>query len=665
MRRAGERLDTGWTYRHAPPPPRGARSPARARGRGRRYTRGDVVARAVFFISAWLLFCAGASAAVDAYAVLRAQDVGLHQAQADLKDSLSAAQAGLGADSSSLGRAQILAAQAQAEALSARRRLDSDWLVQHLQGITTVQHQVAATRRLDDLVAQAARLAVRGEALLAGLQDARHAPGHASSIDVAGKFFIAHEKELDALATDALAMPPEVSGVDRKDLVGPLQTAYARLDRPMAQLTAAAPDIRLGLKAAPALLGRDRPVKYLLLFADNAELRPGGGFIGTYATVGFDRGVYGKPHVASVYTLEDPLNLKQSYDVGGIHYVATPRPLAVAFPELTPHALFMRDSAFSVNWPDDARLEQQLYNSESGDQVDGVIQLDVTTISYLLQVTGPIDAQPVGKPPITVNSGNVVEILLTNSRGTNNKEFLNVFEQALNDRLETLAPTSFPAVVRALSRASAERHVMVYMNDASVSPLITAHELDRPVTGPPGDALLPVYANLAGDKADAYTDRSTAITVDAAGHHHLVATFTNRTPGYYAPNDSPFRELVKFYVPPGASAASAHFVRGNLLPRFTAGLIDFGPEFGWHVYGGWIEVERGQTATITFDYSMPPPGPSFTLSLLKQPGAGSWPITVSLNAPGYTRADGALIGNGVVTWKLPLAQDTAFTASRG
>src|SRR3989339_224407 len=37
-------------------------------------------------------------------------------------------------------------------------------------------------------------------------------------------------------------------------------------------------------------LGLSKPKTYLLLFLNNTELRPGGGFIGVYATVRMDKG---------------------------------------------------------------------------------------------------------------------------------------------------------------------------------------------------------------------------------------------------------------------------------------------------------------------------------------------------------------------------------------
>jgi hypothetical protein len=620
-------------------------------------------------VGAWLTVCAGGAAAVDTWAVIHAQDVALHLAQSDLKDSLHGVGQGLGQDSASVARAEIKAAQAGAEVRAARRRLDSDWMARALGIIPGIRGQLHGVRVLEDVVTRGADVALHGETLLASLQDARKAPGHGPAVDLAGRFYLAHEKDIEALVNESLALPPLVRSVDRRHLLPPLRAAYGQLDAPMRQVTQADPDVRAALAAAPSLLGRDHPARYLLLFADNAELRAGGGLIGTYGVLGFDHGAYQKPRIQSVYKLEDPLTTRRAYRAGGNHYFPTPTPLLQAFDGDRAQTWFLRDSAWSVQWPDDARQAEKMYLSESGQPVDGVIQLDVSAIADLLEVTGPIQAAPAGKPPQSVDSSNVTEVLLDNTRGSQakpNKDFLGIVEQALNDRIEALPPEELPKLLKAVTRASEERHLMVYINSPSAQALITAHQLDRPIPGPSGDALMVAYTNLGGDKADQFTSRSTTVTVDGQGNHHVAVRFENRTPGGFKRPFTIFLELVQFYLPPDATdiKATGLLGRGSVRPSFAPGPLDRGAELGWHVYGGWVLVETGRDGTVFLDYRRPPVGTDFTFSMVKQAGASGWPVMVELRAPGFLPGKGGTSEQGVVRWKFDLARDTAVQARR-
>jgi hypothetical protein len=673
VKRTGHGLHAGLTYASGAPSIGGARARARgatatvARSRGSEQAAARPWLRVALYVGAWLAACALLAGAVDVWVLVHQQDVALHQAEADLTDSLKTAQEGLGKDTAPVVRAQVAAAQARAEATAARRRLDSDWVVRLVQWMPLVHDQVVAIRKVDDVVARAADISLRGEVLLSSFQAARQAPGHGPTVDTAGRFYIANEKEVNAVAGAALDIPAMLEGVDRNRLMPPLRDAMGRLDAPMRQLRNAAPDVRASLAAAPDLLGRDHPAHYLLLFSDNAEVRPGGGYIGTYGLLGFDKGAYARPAIRPLRDLEDPLSNNRAYHVGGTHYFPPWSPQVLTFKvQDTGETMWLRDVDQSVQWPDDARQAERLYESESGQKVDGVIQMDPIAIAYALTVTGPISVPQPSGPAQVVNAANVQQVLLNNTRDPK-KAYLGVLEQALNDRLETLPTGQMPDLVKAITKASEQRHLMVYVNTPSAQALIVAHQLDRPVPGPNGDGLIPVFANFAGDKADQYSTRQITITIDAQGNHHLSLLVQNRTPTSQGVLYRGFRELVQFYLPPDATnvRATGFQRRDSLYPGFNLGPLDRGSELGWHIYGGLMIVKPDRDGVVTLDYTRPVPAGPVTFSLVQQPGGNRWQATVEFNIPGLVPDGGGTVDNGVLRWRFNMFRDVTLTARRG
>src|SRR5579884_3296169 len=64
------------------------------------------------------------------------------------------------------------------------------------------------------------------------------------------------------------------------------------------------------LTVAPSILGIGQPARYLVLFMDRSELRPGGGFQGNFGILTMDGG---RPSTSAPLTLQDVYQLDQRY----------------------------------------------------------------------------------------------------------------------------------------------------------------------------------------------------------------------------------------------------------------------------------------------------------------------------------------------------------------
>jgi hypothetical protein len=126
------------------------------------------------------------------------------------------------------------------------------------------------------------------------------------------------------------------------------------------------------------LLGFTKPKNILVLFLNNAELRPGGGFIGSYAT--------GEIKNGQITGLAIDTNIiKKDATFGKVYRVQAPYPLSKVSNEW-----YMRDSNWSVNYNESAKTTAWFYNQEGGANIDAQLSVDSTFIAKLLMFTGPI-----------------------------------------------------------------------------------------------------------------------------------------------------------------------------------------------------------------------------------------------------------------------------------
>ncbi len=123
------------------------------------------------------------------------------------------------------------------------------------------------------------------------------------------------------------------------------------------------------------LLAKDSQKTFLLLFANNMELRPGGGFIGSYAIL-----------TMKDYTLED-LKIYDVYDADGqlIAHVEPPAPIRNYLGQ--PH-WFLRDSAFKPDFLENYAQAKFFLGKEMNLQdFSGAILLTTTAIQNILKAS--------------------------------------------------------------------------------------------------------------------------------------------------------------------------------------------------------------------------------------------------------------------------------------
>lgn len=127
----------------------------------------------------------------------------------------------------------------------------------------------------------------------------------------------------------------------------------------------------------PDILGKEGEKNYLVLFQNNMELRPTGGFIGSFAVLKIDNGVFSNLEVYDVYDVDGQLK----------GYVEPPWQIKSFLNEAS---WYLRDSNWDPDFSVSAKRAQWFLNKSVGIKVDGVISFDISFVKDMISVMGGI-----------------------------------------------------------------------------------------------------------------------------------------------------------------------------------------------------------------------------------------------------------------------------------
>ncbi|MDP4009915.1 MAG: DUF4012 domain-containing protein [Candidatus Shapirobacteria bacterium] len=136
--------------------------------------------------------------------------------------------------------------------------------------------------------------------------------------------------------------------------------------------------VKKGIKVLPDLVGADGKKRdYLVLFQNEMELRPTGGFIGSFGILSFENGHLLNLEVKDVYEADGQIN----------GHVEPPEEIKNILGEA---GWFMRDANWKASFPLAAADLQWFLDKEIGRKVDGVIGVDLAVARSILGVVGEV-----------------------------------------------------------------------------------------------------------------------------------------------------------------------------------------------------------------------------------------------------------------------------------
>jgi len=372
---------------------------------------------------------------------------------------------------------------------------------------------------------------------------------------------------------------------------------------------------------AVQLLGDELQRRYLFIFQNPAELRPTGGFMGSLADVIVDRGEMRSITVPG----GGPYDLRSQLT----EHVKPPQPLS-----LIADRWEFQDANWFPDFYTSAEKIRWFWMKSGQPTIDGVISINADVMVELLKVTGPVEMPEYGK---TIMADNFLletqkAVELEYDRVENKpKKFIGDLMPRVLERLKQGKRDDMLKLAGLLSQSLEKKDIQVALFHKDEQALIERFGWGGRFQPTQGDALAVIDTNIAGQKSDTSIAEDvkidTQIQTDGSVENTVTITRTNsavkgelfhgannvdymrlyvpagsellEANGFSPPSDDLFKKPLEADQPDPTLAQTEQHVRKG------PGGVVITDELGRTSFGGWVQLEPGETRTTVFHYRLP------------------------------------------------------------
>ncbi|MFA5820974.1 MAG: DUF4012 domain-containing protein [Candidatus Gracilibacteria bacterium] len=252
------------------------------------------------------------------------------------------------------------------------------------------------------------------------------------------------------LAIEQIALTEkELFSVDENTLPSDIALRVKLAKSEVQKVSATLQNISKYFPALLKLLGDRYPHRYLILLQNNNEIRPTGGFIGSYALLDLNEGYIENLSVNDVYDLDGAY--------GGV--IEPPDEMKA----LTQNWRF-RDSNYSPDFPVSAAKARWFLQKEGGPGVDTVIAINQGLLKDLLEISGPVQVGNFGL--LDSENYNLLLSFIIESKiwgAEDPKHILKVFIPAFIQQI--MKEENIGKIGSKLYRAVEQKHIMLWSAD--------------------------------------------------------------------------------------------------------------------------------------------------------------------------------------------------------
>ncbi|MBI1869490.1 DUF4012 domain-containing protein [Candidatus Gottesmanbacteria bacterium] len=370
------------------------------------------------------------------------------------------------------------------------------------------------------------------------------------------------------------------------------------------------------------IAGADGKRVYLILLQNNMELRPAGGFIGSYGLVTFAGGKLKNLIIEDIYSADGQLR----------GHIDPPLPLQKY---LGLEHWYLRDSNFQPDFFESAKMAEWFLRKEIGIDVDGVIALDLTFAKRMLEALGGIDL-PDYNERITASNFFLKAQVAAEADffpgSTNKRDFLGRFARAFIRELTSGSSLPWMRLAYAVKTSLDEKHLQLSFHDPRVQGVFDQAGWSGrllPVVCPEDNSRLKcladyvsvVDANVGVNKANYYLKRDfeheVKIDKDYLSHQ-ITVYYSNESPGETFPSGT-YRTFTRVYLAKEADNIEIFFQGQKREAKDLTSDISHDKV----IIGTYLEVLPQQRYQLQVRYNLPLPSSPFLYQLLLQKQAGT------------------------------------------
>lgn len=353
---------------------------------------------------------------------------------------------------------------------------------------------------------------------------------------------------------------------------------------------------------------------YLVVFQNNYELRPTGGFISSFGILTLKNGI------------PTSFNFEDVYDTVDDHsFVPPPAPMGKLLAHPTYKGYTFRDANFYPDFPKSvSEMERMLRLTRPFQRIDGVFAIDVSFIEKWLSAVGSVKIN--GEK---FEADHLIEQMENQVAGVdlhdlealkNRKGILKMLAAKLG--IKSILPWNLPDFFNAVKESLKKKHILIYFKNEGLQKIVKAKNwggILEPETGE--DFLAVIDANYGGGKSNRYVSRNIFYEIDLEkGESRLDVRYEH--PGdMYLPLSTNYRAYLRAYVPADHNAENAE-LSGREGDLFFAGQT--------------FEMPIRSNKTLSFNFNFPRSvldSLIYNLNIKKQPGTFNDFYYVSVRVP--------------------------------
>ncbi|WKZ25347.1 MAG: DUF4012 domain-containing protein [bacterium] len=404
------------------------------------------------------------------------------------------------------------------------------------------------------------------------------------------------------------------------------------------------------------LLGIDKPKKYLILFQNNMELRPTGGFIGSFALATFDKGRLTEMVVNDVYSADGQLK----------GHVDPPEPIKTHLGE---GGWYLRDSNWDPDFSSSAVKAEWFLDKEISQQVDGVIAIDLYFVKRLIGVIGQINLTDYN---LTLDQNNLYQVIQSEVEdeffpGSIKKaSILTSLSRLLINEIRSLPQDKYPLLFKEVYQSLERKHIQVFLHDtyaqSALYNLGYTGQLDFSTECGPRcfrDSFLVVDANLGVNKANYFIkrDHDLNLTINTSQITHELFTTYDNSASPAIGNQGLYKNYARIVLP--LSAKIVGIREYDLYAGYNDLSYDLTEIDGRLEAGFLIEVIPSTQKRIQVVWETPnetiAQGGQYDLNIFKQAGTDEDLIKINI-----TTNNLSLTGKGISSYNTTLAKDLSI-----
>jgi hypothetical protein len=386
---------------------------------------------------------------------------------------------------------------------------------------------------------------------------------------------------------------------------------------------------KIAIPILAKLLAEGEHKEYLVLLQNNMELRPTGGFLGSYARVSFTDGYLDSIKVEDIYVPDGQLP----------GYVEPPAPIKQY---LNSNGWLLRDSNWDPDFSQAAPVIEWFFEQGKEPAAEGIVAVNLFVAQDLMRAVGPVYLADYQE---TVTAENLFAKAETHSEvgffpgSTQKRDWLSLVAKQLIEKIKAADWRTQIKIVGAVRDSLRRKHILVWMKDAAMAQAMRRFNWDGKLIRQPTetDYLMIVEANLGVNKTNCCLERKidqqVTLAADGRLREELIINYKNNNPVKPEPPQfwgGGYKNYLRVYLP---KAAQLESVTINQLP-LQLGEVGQEIKDDFLVAGFLMEVGGGESGEVKIAYSQPVPGDRvYRLKVQKQSGASDDPYSLTFHSP--------------------------------